>query len=562
MKKGKFHRLFAALLAAALLIGAAGCAGGNESSSGGSQAQGGSEASNFNESGWPVVDEKVTLKVYGSRDSNGFEDYNDYILVQDMEKTTNVHFEWELIENSTYQERKNVMINSGSLPDIIKDGMSVLEVARYGQEGLLIETGELQEKYCPQLMHFYDINPVMKAAATMPDGKIYSFPYWGGAPWFGIYRMGVVNTDWLKAVDMEIPTSLEELKEVLIAFRDEDPNGNGKKDEIPLSWNGGLYSTNNQWHFGLNFLGDAFRAPSNPDLLDVVDGKVVFVPTREEYKEFVKWMHELYTEGLLDETGFSQTPDQYKAKLCAETPVVGVASVWEIGDDFADYSYYDHYEYMDPLKGLNGEDPLPYYTPYPTVGADRWVITNACKMPEVAVRVADYFYDEELSLEMCEGLFGEEASQETQVRQVPCTVCNNGEAYMVADPPEGVNTQVFRNKCCPAGGLPHYYSLETTKRLQHLHYTDKKAKKLEYIATVYDTERIGVLNYTPEESDIVSQVQADLITYADRRAAEWVMNGKIDEEWDAYLQELENMNLQGYLQAVQSAQDRFEEIAG
>ena len=46
------------------------------------------------------------------------------------------------------------MINSGSLPDIIKDGMSVLEVARYGQEGLLIETGELQEKYCPQLMHF------------------------------------------------------------------------------------------------------------------------------------------------------------------------------------------------------------------------------------------------------------------------------------------------------------------------------------------------------------------------------------------------------------------------
>ena len=38
--------------------------------------------------------------------------------------------------------------------------------------------------------------------------------------------------------------------------------------------------------------------------------------------------------------------------------MVGVASVWEIGDDFADYSYYDHYEYMDPLKGLNGEDPL------------------------------------------------------------------------------------------------------------------------------------------------------------------------------------------------------------
>ena len=107
---------------------------------------------------------KCLRHVYGSRDSNSPEDWNDYILVQEMERVTNVHFEWELIEGSTYQERKNVMINSGTLPDIIKDGMSVLELARYGQEGLFIEIGELQEKYCPQLMHFYEINPVFKAA--------------------------------------------------------------------------------------------------------------------------------------------------------------------------------------------------------------------------------------------------------------------------------------------------------------------------------------------------------------------------------------------------------------
>ena len=47
------------------------------------------------------------------------------MCIRDREKTTNVHFEWELIEGSTYQERKSVMINSGNLPDIIKDGMSL-----------------------------------------------------------------------------------------------------------------------------------------------------------------------------------------------------------------------------------------------------------------------------------------------------------------------------------------------------------------------------------------------------------------------------------------------------
>ena len=67
-----------------------------------------------------------------------------------------------------------------------------------------------------------------------------------------------------------------------------------------------------------------------------------------------------------------------------------------------------------------------------------------------------------------EGLFGDEVSEEEQVRQVPCTVCNNGEAYMVGDPPEGYNTQTFRNKCSPASNIPFYYSLETVKKMQHL----------------------------------------------------------------------------------------------
>ena len=84
------------------------------------------------------------------------------------------------------------------------------------------------------------------------------------------------------------------------------------------------------------------------------DGKVYFVATTEEYKNFIKWLHGLYSEGLLDDTGFSQTADQYSAKLTSETPVVGVASVWEIGDNFATYDAYNHYAYLDPMTGLDG----------------------------------------------------------------------------------------------------------------------------------------------------------------------------------------------------------------
>ena len=111
---------------------------------------------------------------------------------------------------------------------------------------------------------------------------------------------------------MEMPTTLDEFKEMLIAFRDEDPNGNGQKDEIPLSWQGALMSTFGGWDFGLNWLADSFQCPSPDSLMNVKDGKVYFVGETEEYRDFVKWLHELYSEGLMDETGFSQTGDQYK----------------------------------------------------------------------------------------------------------------------------------------------------------------------------------------------------------------------------------------------------------
>ena len=568
MKKNRIRRLFAGLLAGAMLIMATSCAQGDNTSSaasgGGSTAGSeGEKDSNFNESGWPVVNEKVTLKVYGSRNSDSFENWNDYILIQEMEETTNVHFEFELVESSTYGERRSVKLASGDLPDIIKDGLSVTEVVRYANDGLIIRLDEMQDKYCPALIEAmnseYGKSVAMKACSTMPDGYRYTFPNTGLAPFIGLNRIGTVNTDWLEAVDMEMPTTLDEFKEMLIAFRDEDPNGNGQKDEIPLSWQGALMSTFGGWDFGLNWLADSFQCPSPDSLMNVKDGKVYFVGETEEYRNFVKWLHELYSEGLMDETGFSQTGDQYKAKLSAEPPVVGVASVWEVSDDFATNDAMANHEYLDPLTGLDGLEPTPYCSPY-DAGCGMWAITKDCQYPEVAVRVADYFYeDPKRNLEFLEGRFGETQSEEEQIRQVPCTVCNNGEAYMVGDPPEGVNTQVFRNKCCPAGGFPFYVPTEIYETYQHLHYTDAKAEKIRNMKANENTdmEVLPTLTYTQEESDLINQVQSDIVTNANRYAAEWVANGKIDEQWDEYMNTLNGIGLQDMINAMQSAYDRF-----
>lgn len=220
---------------------------------------------------------------------------------------------------------------------------------------------------------------------------------------------------------------------------------------------------------------------------------------------------------------------------------------------------YNHYAYLDPLKGLNGEEATPYTTVY-DVNIGWWAVTKDCENPEIAVRLADYFYeDPRRNLELIEGRMGEETNEEEQIRQIPCTVCNDGVAYMVGDAPEGVNTQTFRNKCCPSSGVPYYIPTEAYEKWQHLHYTDAKAEKIRNNKENpnADLETLPSLLYTTEEADIINQVQAQLITDVNRITAEWVANGKINEEWDSYLDSLTNMRMEEMVNATQAAYDRF-----
>ena len=111
----------------------------------------------------------------------------------------------------------------------------------------------MQEKYCPNLMEKMDSEygkmVAVEACTTMPDGHRYTMPTSGIAPWIGLNRIGAINTDWLEAVDMEVPTTLDEFKDVLVAFKTKDPNGNGQADEIPLCWQGAVMG--NKWRLGL-----------------------------------------------------------------------------------------------------------------------------------------------------------------------------------------------------------------------------------------------------------------------------------------------------------------------
>ena len=66
-----------------------------------------------------------------------------------------------------------------------------------------------------------------------------------------------------------------------------------------------------------------------------------------------------------------------------------------------------------------------------------------------------------------------------------------------------------------------------------------------------------MVKYTDEELTQLTSLGTDIYKYVEAQFAHWVVDGGIDEEWDAYLKQLDNMGLQDLLTIQNQAYDAY-----
>ncbi len=165
----------------------------------------------FQEKGFPIVSKQLTLKFSGTKAALA-PDYNTMTVVKEWEKATNVHIEWENLPETVFQEKKNLILASGDLPDaFFNTGLTDAEIATYSASGTLIPLEGLIEKNAPNLSKLLSERPDIKAAITSSDGHIYSLP--------SVEELGLVqfppnelaiNTSWLKKLNIPMPKTIDE----------------------------------------------------------------------------------------------------------------------------------------------------------------------------------------------------------------------------------------------------------------------------------------------------------------------------------------------------------------
>lgn len=294
----------------------------------------------------------------------------------------------EIIQTMDMKTYLPLAFASGNLPDIfIGAGMSTDDLVKYGAlEGQVIDLMPyVNETYMPYLTALFASNPAFKALVTTPDGALYAFPYLEGASQkaYASSMRHFVNTVWLQEAGLEQPQTLEEVFVMLRAFKErgEDivPWGGSAEFLNPGSYIFSAlgYVTNDAWG-----LSPALR-----------EGEVV-IPAgdREAYGEYLKVMNQLYSEGLIEQDFFTLDSTTVSGRMSAgQYGLLAQAPYVYLPESFADWWG------MSPVTSDINDTKI-----WPTVCQDLdnlysvrtggFVVTSACKNPEVVARMVDWYY--------------------------------------------------------------------------------------------------------------------------------------------------------------------------
>lgn len=492
--------------------------------------------------------------------SPNVEDFNTNQYTLMIEKANNVDLEFLLLPNKADEAKTKIalMVSSGSvLPDIINGVLDEVGAYDYATKGVLVNLDKYYKdpKLSPNFNKIAEKDFLLKNM-KLANGSIYTVPKYAPFTWNeGPYRFWV-NSEWMKKLNLQTPTTTDELYTVLKAFVEKDPNGNGKKDEI------GMIGSKDGW--GQNpmvYLMNAFL-PVNPDrkYFGVKDGKIISSFTQPEWKQGLEYMNKLVKDGLLSPLTFTQDQTQMKSLINVKGGMAGTVAAGSYSN-FLVASLENKMDLLGPVKGPKG---VAYTPQNPTLPELWWYITKDCKNPDVAFKVGDYMLDQQVSLIARFGEKGVDWSDDPAV-----TALYQGDF----EESEGIKTSlaITNTKFWSNPQNKNWQEAEPSYRPLLSAQSNSMNKKgpvdpnatpnfqpafTKYYKAAFPKEVITKLSYTPEELKKIANSKTAIDAYVTESAIAFITGNKPFSQWDAYLAELTKMGLADYTTASQAAYDR------
>ena len=504
----------------------------------------------FNPTGERIVDDEITVKVMYQRDTR-HGDFKNYWFIDYVAEKTGIRLEFELVEKAAWSERVSIAFATDDYPDVFMNGMSTTIINKYAEEGYLVNLEPLIKKYAPFTVSEYNKYPELVKEVYAADGGIYFMPSINASPRDLVNTYpSWINAQWLKNLNLEMPTTLDELYTVLKAFKTQDANLDGDpNNEIPVvSSNGSKFST-----LVMSSLGYVDNRNA------IVDDHYVYVPTTETYKAYLKWMNRFYSEGLLDNEYFTSTEESLRAKEAS-----GLAGMIDMSPHEVLAATYEEFKGLSPLTSDLNQTKM-----WPAQSACRlsWgtcVVTDKCQYPEAIVRLIDWFYTVDGSRAVragCEyGTWKDEQGVEYGW-EIVTPADQTADGHLIAKLHMGDYSSYW---ACRLGEIgPTNLPFNSTDAVNDIIIAGDKMNLWLYNQVMDSgvvaarTFSLPQLSFTDDESTRKS-VYLDLTNYVDNMESKFIKGDlDIDANWEDFQVQLQKYDVNGMCEIYQAALDRY-----
>lgn len=498
----------------------------------------------------PIVKDKINLSYWVELSGNvaaTLKSFGEMTCYKELEKTTNIHIEFQHPPVGQTAEQFNLMVASGKYPDVIEYTnwpSTPGGPAKYLKDGVILKLNSLIDQYAPNLKKVLTEHPEWRRQIVTDEGDIYCFPFLRTDPSLLVFQGPIIRKDWLDKVGMKLPTTLDEWHDALKAFKEKDPNGNGKADEMPFT--SMLYAAPlggfEYAHAFVGAYGIAMKFYND-------GGTVKFGMLQPQFKDFLKVMAQWYKEGLID-------PDfpTMDAKLLDAKVTGGVLGsfVQNTGGGIG--------KYLGLMKDKEPNFNL-VAAPYPVLKAgDKPVlgqrdfnyngtgaaITTANKKVTETVKMLDYAYSPEGHMLFNFGVAGLSYNLVDGYPKYTDLILNNPNKLPLAQS----MAQHFRSNF--SGPM-----LQDKRYMEQYAPLPQQQESLKIWAQPGNEKAMPPVTPTQEESKKFATIMSDVDTRWKEAVTKIITGQQPVDSWDAIAAELKGMGLEDAIKIQQSALERY-----
>ena len=506
----------------------------------------------------PIVKQPLALTYWCPMSSNvsaTMKTFAEIGCYMELEKRTGIRLDFQHPPLNQEQEQFNLLTASGTYPDVIEYNWLTNAPggpARFLKDGVIVRLNDLIDRYAPNLKKVLSDHPDWRKQIVTDEGDIYAFPFIRSDVRLLVSTGLAMRQDWLDKVGVKAPTTLDEWRGVLTAFKQRDPNGNSKSDELPLStWasspgpGGGSrgafsrYSFVGAWGIGMEWYQE--------------NGAIKYGPLQPQFREFLSLMAQWYKEGLIDPDVFATNQNAFDAKVTNN--LIGAASM-QGGNGIG--------KYAGLMAGKGSFKLVPVQQPtlkpgdkillggrdnnYPGQGSA--AITTSNKHVTETVKLLDYAYSPEGSLLFN---FGIEGTSYTMVNGVPTYT-----DAVLHDPKVPSAQQISRF----ARGNFNGPFVQDVRYITQYYELPEQKKALEVWTLPTNEKLLPPISITQDEGKKFATTMTDINTRFDEVFTR-VWSGKTSlDEWDGFVKALPGMGINDALKIQQTALDRYNKRPG